>query len=51
MVGKKSGVIGIGIWRLTGWEFERWSAPICRLIVGYKNDYVETEKRWYGVVQ
>ena len=30
----KSGIIGIGFWRLAGWEFERWRAPICRLIVG-----------------
>ena len=30
----KSGIIGTGFWRLAGWEFERWRAPICRLIVG-----------------
>ena len=30
----KSGIIGIGVWRLFGWEFERWRNPSCRLIVG-----------------
>ena len=30
----KSGIIGIGFWRLAEWEFERLRAPICRLIVG-----------------
>ena len=29
----KSGIIGIWVWRLAGWEFERWRDPICRLIV------------------
>ena len=29
----KSGVIGIGVWRLFGWEFERCRDPSCRLIV------------------
>ena len=42
----KSGIIGIGVWRLVGWEFERCRDPSCRLIVGYKNDYFQTEKRW-----
>ena len=56
MVGKsdggkaKSGIIGIEVWRLVGWEFERRRDPSCRLIVGLKNDYFETEKRLYGVV-
>ena len=31
----KSGIIGIGVWRLAGWEFERWRDPSCRLIVGW----------------
>ena len=30
----KSGIIGIGVWRLVGWEFERCRDPSCRLIVG-----------------
>ena len=30
----KSGIIGSGIWRLAGWEFDRWSDPTCLLIVG-----------------
>ena len=30
----KSGMIGCGVWRLAGWEFERWRDPSCRLIVG-----------------
>ena len=30
----KSGIIGIGVWRLVGWEFERCRDPKCRLIVG-----------------
>ena len=30
----KKGIIGIGVWRLVGWEFERWRDPSCRLIVG-----------------
>ena len=30
----ESGIIGIGVWRLAGWEFERWRDPSCRLIVG-----------------
>ena len=30
----KSGMIGNGVWRLAGWEFERWRDPSCRLIVG-----------------
>ena len=30
----ESGIIGIGVWRLAGWEFERWRNPSCRLIVG-----------------
>ena len=35
IVGKaKSGIIGIGVWRLVGWEFERCRDPSCRLIVG-----------------
>ena len=46
----KSGIIGIGVWRLVGWEFELCRDPSCRLIVGQKNDYFENEKRWYGVV-
>ena len=46
----KSGIIGIGVWRLVGWELERCRDPSCRLIVGLKNDYFETENRWYGVV-
>ena len=29
----KSGIIWIGFWRLAGWEFDRWSDPICLLIV------------------
>ena len=32
----KSGIIGSGFWRLTGWEFDRWSDPTCLLIVAYK---------------
>ena len=47
----KSGIIGSGFWRLAGWEFDRWSDPICLLIVGQKNDYFETEKWWYRAVQ
>ena len=40
MVGKlgggkaKSGIIGIGVWSLVGWEFARCRDPSCRLIVG-----------------
>ena len=40
MVGKsgggtaKSGIIGIGVWRLVGWKFEPCRDPSCRLIVG-----------------
>ena len=30
----KSGIIGSRFWRLAGWEFDRWSDPICLLIVG-----------------
>ena len=30
----KSGIMEIGFWRLTGWEFDRWSDPICLHIVG-----------------
>ena len=30
----KSGIIGIGVWRLVEWEFERCRDPSCRLIVG-----------------
>ena len=30
----KSGFIGIEVWRLAGWEFERCRDPSCRLIVG-----------------
>ena len=30
----KSGIIWLGFWRLAGWEFYRWSDPICLLIVG-----------------
>ena len=30
----KSGMMGIGCWRLAGWEIERSRDPICRLIVG-----------------
>ena len=30
----KSGMIGNGVWRLAGWEFERWRDPSCRLILG-----------------
>ena len=30
----KSGTIGSGLLRLVGWEFDRWSDPICLLIVG-----------------
>ena len=26
------GIMGIGFWRLAGWEFDRWSDPICLLI-------------------
>ena len=29
----KSGMTGIGVWRLAGWEFERWRDPSCRLKV------------------
>ena len=46
----KSGIIGIGVVRMVGWEFDRCRDPSCRLIVGLKNYYFETEKRWYGVV-
>ena len=30
----KSEIIWIGFWSLAGWEFDRWSDPICVLIVG-----------------
>ena len=30
----KSGIMGMGLWRLAGWEFERWRDPVCLLIVG-----------------
>ena len=30
----KSGIIGIGVVRLVGWEFDRCRDPSCRLIVG-----------------
>ena len=30
----KSGIIGIGVWRLVGWEFQRCRDPSCRLTVG-----------------
>ena len=30
----KSGIIGIGVWRLVRWEFERCRDPSCRIIVG-----------------
>ena len=30
----KRGIMGIGFWRLAGWEFDRWSDPISLLIVG-----------------
>ena len=44
-VGKaKSGIMGTGFWRLAGWELDRWSDPICLLIVGSKNGYFEIEK-------
>ena len=47
----KSEIMGIGLWRLAGWKFERWRDPICLLIVGKKNEYFDIEKWWYGVVQ
>ena len=47
----KSGIIVIGVLRLVGWEFERCRDPSCWLIVGKKNYYFETKKRWYGVVR
>ena len=47
----KSGIIGTRVWRLAGWEFERWRDPSCRLIVGKKNYFFfEIEKWWCGVV-
>ena len=30
----RSGIIGIGVWRLVGWEFQRCRDPSCRLTVG-----------------
>ena len=30
----KSGIMGSGFCRLAGWECDRWSDPICLLIVG-----------------
>ena len=30
----KIGFIGIGVWKLVGWEFERCRDSSCRLIVG-----------------
>ena len=46
---QKVGIIGIEEVRLVGWEFDRWSDPSWRLIVGLKKLFIlRLKSGWYG---